>query len=180
MKKILVSLALLVGVAAGSYMMLSKDNGFNISKYLPEPISNFIKGDKVSQNITEQEVLSETVELEESIVEEVQEESHENSQNLEHHDNEQVTQNKEAHEMSSTVADVSDQTKAVNDAKVVIASPEVVKLEGELNNMNSSISKLDLENEQLQNKFKNMLKKNRELASKLKTIEGEIAVNASN
>ena len=52
--------------------------------------------------------------------------------------------------------------------------PEVIKLENKLVDMNSSISELDNENEKLQQKFKEMLKKNKDLALTLSQIEEKL------
>lgn len=60
------------------------------------------------------------------------------------------------------------------DVKVLDASPEEMQMVKELNKIESNIVKLDNENEDLQLKYNKMIKKNRELALKIREIDHKI------
>ena len=62
----------------------------------------------------------------------------------------------------------------VRDVQVLDASPEEMKMVNKLNKLESKIVKLDNENEDLQTRYSNMLKQNRELALKIKDIDHRI------
>ena len=63
---------------------------------------------------------------------------------------------------------------ANNKVQELDASPEEMKMVNELNKIESTIVKLDSENEDLQDRYSKMLKANRELAIRIKEIDSKI------
>ncbi len=94
------------------------------------------------------------------------------SSEISHNDREALVNNEENTKTAEKNSQVAD-TQAT-DVQVLDASPEEMEMVKELNKIESKIASLDNENEALQLRYRQMIKKNRELALKIREIDHQI------
>ena len=192
MNKAVLALVAVAGVAGGSYYFLPNDVSNNIKQYLPESVTSFLGDSPVVETVA---IESEEITTTESVAVETQAFATEAVTTMTNAvENVQGNVEQVAQDVTETVSDTvqtassaveqvvtesleNEKIKAeaeVKDQAVADNSPEVIKLQKELGDMNKSISQLDQENMDLQNMFKEMLSKNKDLAIKLSQMDKEL------
>lgn len=195
MNKILLSIAAVLGLGAGAYYFLPQAQINQYAQYLPESISSILVKEEVDEN---QEFVSE----DEDIVQEknqlnvnneipqnsVQEDTQENNSPAQTVQQIQINQQEEIRDEQTPNGEqialeresqVSQQAAERPEPQPQVSksqnsSPEMKKIQKEIEKVQKTISKLDNENEGLQNRFQEILKKNRDLALKLKQIDEKL------
>lgn len=143
MNKNVLFMAVLLGVAGGTFMMSTMDEASKLTKYLPKSIAALFDGTKANLRAVPVE---NTIQVEE----------------------------KNQEEISPFTGKTVHNKPNKNVVQKINNSPELIKIEKQLGKMTTSINQLDSENQILQNKFKQMLKENKDLAIKLKQIDTNI------
>jgi len=198
MNKILLSIAAVLGLGAGAYYFLPQNQINQYAQYLPESISSFLIKEEVdaSQEVvtaTEEDVqlkdqekfnkeipqnaIQEGVQVHNDVVQTV-ESAQEDQQQIRDEKIPAVeqTKQKDSQLTQQTVEKSAPQHQAPlpQVSKTQNSSPEMKKIQKEIEKVQKTISKLDNENEGLQNRFQKILKKNRDLAIKLKQIDEKL------
>lgn len=197
-KIITISLAAVLGVAGGAYMLVN--SGMNFTQYIPESISKYLGTSEVEESSefvdnaptfiyeeqeeeqeeeqvkteqalenTEQPVeSSESVEVEEI---EVQKQASESVSSEPVPEPEPVKNTADTHNESAEDQVYREIAETVNKNM----SSEEVRIAEQIQSANSEIYKLVAENKELEALFQKIIKQNRALAEKLRELDGKIA-----
>ncbi len=174
--KLTISLLAVLGIAGGGYMMKDSlpDLDMNLTQYIPEPITSILgletsaetNSEVASMDAEQMDVTDTATAAVNDMIEE-----------LEVTDNAQAEQDifmkapaaapiEEA--AVEEVAPVTQETQVQGDANST-------KIESKIQENNSEITRLSLENTDLEKRFQEILKKNRSLAEELKQLDEKIA-----
>jgi len=191
-----ISLVTVLGIAGGgAYMAMNPDKASEFAQYIPEPVTGLMneyipeeyKPAFLTQNSaieTEGFVEEQAVEpqQEESIFQESQQANIDPAQNSVEMGNNDQQVSSEQEVLDESMQEIQDElaveitepTQVVAAEKPLSSDPKAAKIEKKINGVNIEISKLDSENENLKNRFQQILKKNRELAEQLKEIDEKL------
>ena len=193
-KTLTISLVAALGlVGGGAYTLISTDKNF--SEYVPDTVSSML-GDYLPESLKAKTISDSTVIIEEYVKETEPQIQQEEAQ--QEPQEEVVVIDSQTESIEKADQEIEQQVQEQNnDNAVAIAMDEIQKSINEVspstaiektpNNSNASnitkkideasmkISKLDIENKALEEKFQNILRKNRELAKKLQEIDKQLA-----
>lgn len=192
MNKVLLAVATVLGLGAGGYYLLPQDQINQYAKFLPEPVASFLTTEVVgSDEIAENDAVDDVIADAPPVQDLSQLQATENNPIVE--ENAFVAENpvqQEVDSVSNVVEEIATQeiveqevvetapTPVDSASKAEVASknmtPEVSKLQKELDAVQKSISSLDSENVVLEERFQKILRKNRDLALELKKINEQI------
>ncbi len=188
-KMLTVSLVAVLGVVGGgAYVYMNPEKNF--SQYIPEPVTNllgdYIPGFSESDTSTGSTIVIEEYVEEEKPLMEPQVEAEPVQPLAEPLEMQQVAEEQlQSQSDDNVVSEVMDDIqKSINEVSVdeVVENkkanndnPQVISLEQEIDQVSNEIVKLDFENNQLEEKFQIILRKNRDLAKQLKEIDEKLA-----
>lgn len=195
-KIITISLAAVLGVAGGAYMLMN--SGMNFTQYIPESISKYLGTSEVEESSEfvdnaptfiyeeqEEEQEEEQVKTEQAL--ENTEQPVESSESVEV---EEIEVQKQASESVSSepvpepiknTADTHNESaedqvyREIAETVNKSMSSEEVRIAEQIQSANSEIYKLVAENKELEALFQKIIKQNRALAEKLRELDGKIA-----
>jgi hypothetical protein len=198
-KTLTISLVAALGVAGGgAYVLMDSDT--NYSEYVPEPVTALI-GDylpdnfkAVPQTVSEvpqyttmveepiEEIVEDTDQIMEQGIQQVEPQVEEFVEDIpDQQAVEQVVEQDNLEQDDEGVVEIAMQEiqARINETSVPMGStssdPKVVVIEEKIVAASTKISKLDLENKELEDKFQKILRKNRELAKRLQEIDDQLA-----
>lgn len=190
MAKLVISLVTVLFFAGGYFYFVPGSSDASFTQYLPNSLTSFFKEDEMVELSVDQsdldpieEVVSQPVETYKTQKDFVRKELDENVEPAATSTDSSVEGSVEvatdlipealrtAEEKMANGASNDVPTKTIIEP---IISSDLIKLENELVEMNTSIIDIDSENEKLQQKFKEMLKKNKDLAVTLGRLEKEL------
>ncbi len=191
-----ISLVTVLGVAGGgAYMAMNPDKASDFAQYIPEPVTGLMneyipeeyKPAFLTQNaiVETQEVVQDQMaapQQDESVFEEPTQAPVANNMqdNAEHVNNDQDFLNESMQEIQSELGEeLTEKTAEPVQAVAAVertrsSNPKAANIEKKIDGVNAEISKLDSENEQLKDRFQQILKKNRALAEQLKEIDEKL------
>ncbi len=189
-KTLTISLVAALGlVGGGAYMLMGTNKNF--SEYVPNSVSSML-GDYLPSSFKAESIIEPTIAVEESIQFEaqIQEETQEvviiepqaEEPQAEYIEEEQVEQQQEVEQNDDNAVSIAmdEIQKSINEVSTPLAvegtrdNPKVNSITKKIDDANTQISKLDIENKELEERFQNILRKNRELAKKLQEIDKQL------
>ncbi len=188
-KTLTISLVAALGlVGGGTYMLMGTDKNF--SEYVPDTVSSML-GDYLPESLKAKTISDSTVIIEEYVKEEeepqIQQEAQKEvvvidsqgeSVTAEQEAEQQVQEQNKDDAVSIAMDEIQESINEIPNPLAVEKTPEnsnVSNITQEIDNASMKISKLDIENKELEERFQNILRKNRELAKKLQEIDKQLA-----
>ena len=187
MYKLVISLVTVLFLAGGYFYFVPGSSDVNFTQYLPESLTRLFKeGETVELSVDQsdltplEEIVSQPIDAAQPQKDRVETKLDESvAKSTASSDKESVAVSTDHISEVLVTAEEQMANDTSNDAStnVTIAanqSSDIVKLESKLVEMNTSISDLDAENEKLQQRFKEMLRKNKDLALTLNRLEEKL------
>lgn len=179
-----VSLVAVLGVVGGgAYMMKDSETGFDMNnlnlsqyaEYIPEPITSLfgIESSETSPEDTATTAVNEMIDsLDDTNTEMVETAEVETQTDDQLFMQDAKVEPEATEEMVEVEAET---TKVVVEDVVSNNNPATGNIEAQIESNNSEITRLETENKSLEERFQNILKKNRSLANELKELDAKLA-----
>jgi len=184
-KIITISLATVLGVAGGAYMLMNSN--VSLTQYVPESISSFISDTDIKANADEHSDFVDNApafidEKEEQVeVEKPTENSEQIAESFEQVSVEEAVVEKQSSESIEKVTDTAESSpedqvyEEIAESINKSISSEEISIAEQIQATNNEIYRLTAENKELEALFQQILRQNRLLAEKLRELDGKIA-----
>ncbi len=192
-KTLTISLIAALGIAGGgAYVLMDSDKSF--ADYVPDSVSSivgdyipgFTKSETMTISATDtmdvvapqmQEAPLSQIPSQEAMQELTQETSQQIEPQVEPVVEQQLMEKNDDNAVEIAMDEIQKSLNEIAEIAPVTTSknPKAVKIGKKIEDATSKLTKIDLENKELEEKFQNILRKNRELAKKLQAIDKQIA-----